>query len=127
MLSHDFNENERKQITDHGMQVEEVESQIEIFKRGFAYTKLHRPCTQHDGIIVIEPENFQKLFDVYAVAAAAGRVMKFVPASGAASRMFRALLAVYSRYQSSKVPQFAEGDTDTQHFLQFIKEIRRFA
>src|SRR5215471_10292981 len=127
MISHIFSQDERKQIEHHGMQVEEIASQIEMFKRGFAFTKLHRPCTLHDGITVIEPENYQKLFDMYAAAAAAGRVMKFVPASGAASRMFRALLAVYHRYESSEAPQLTKEDTDTQQFLQFIKEIRQFA
>jgi len=127
MISHIFSQDERKQIEHHGMKVEEIASQIEMFKRGFAFTKLHRPCTLHDGITVIEPENYQKLFDMYAAAAAAGRVMKFVPASGAASRMFRALLAVYSRYESSDAPWVAGEDADTQDFLQFIKEIKRFA
>jgi hypothetical protein len=57
---------------------------------------------------------------LYEPAVAAGRVTKFVPASGAATRMFQALLAVYE--------QKAPVDNKNHHdVLQFASNIHRFA
>src|SRR5215831_6367146 len=85
------------QIIARGQTPEAVLSQIEIFKRGIPYTTLHRPCT-----------------------VAAGRVTKFVPASGAATRMFQALIS----YCESKEASDSKKDEDV---LQFINNLQRFA
>ena len=58
---------------------------------------LHPPaaaCTPGDGIHVLSDAAVARALETHARAAAAGRFLCFVPASGAATRMFRALLAV---------------------------------
>jgi len=51
--------------------------------------RLLKPCTLKDGIVVLPAEERPQLMDVCEAARQDGRLMKFVPASGAASRMFR--------------------------------------
>ena len=56
--------------------------------------------------------------------------MKFVPASGAASRMFKSLLSAYHRYEEIKADQGQiklEEDPDFQALKKTIKDLRRFA
>ena len=79
-------------------------SQIEIFKRGIPYTTLHRPCTVDDGITVLQQSTIEAL-EILAQAVSAGRVTKFVPASGAATRMFQALISYYEhkRLRTAKI------------------------
>lgn len=84
-----FSEADINQIHREGLSVERVKDQIALFVRGASHIQLNRPCTAHDGIEVIPSEDEEKLISSYDQAAAAGRCLKFVPASGAASRMFK--------------------------------------
>ena len=92
-----FSDRDIRQITKRGITLEAVKSQIELFKRGFPFCKLARPCTVGDGIQVLSGEDMERLGTVFADVARTGTAMKFVPASGAASRMFKSLLSVLGR------------------------------
>ncbi|HQB15059.1 MAG TPA: DUF4301 family protein, partial [Syntrophales bacterium] len=78
-----------EQIQREGLSVARVEEQLALFQRGVSHIELHRPCRTGDGIEVISPEAGERLTYRCELAAAAGRCLKFVPASGAASRMFK--------------------------------------
>ncbi|HOD99151.1 MAG TPA: DUF4301 family protein [Syntrophales bacterium] len=78
-----------EQIQREGLSVARVEEQLALFQRGVSHIELHRPCRTGDGIEVISPEAGERLTSRCELAAAAGRCLKFVPASGAASRMFK--------------------------------------
>src|SRR5688572_10334386 len=93
MMDTCFSKKDIQQITSRGHALETVLSQIEIFNEGIPRTKLHRPCTVDDGIIVSQQSDIETLGAIYAQAVSTGRVTKFVPASGAATRMFQALLS----------------------------------
>ena len=126
-----FDEEDIKQIKDRGMTPEKVLSQIEKFKKGFPYSKLQRPCTVGDGITVLHQNDLEKLGEIYSQSAESGRAMKFVPASGAASRMFKLLLSFRSRYDRIDEKHITAGaednDPDSKSFLQFIRGIKKFA
>ncbi|MDI9569845.1 MAG: DUF4301 family protein [Pseudomonadota bacterium] len=78
-----------EQIQREGLSVALVEEQLALFRRGVSHSELLRPCRTGDGIEVIDPGMEERLTSRYEQAAAAGRCLKFVPASGAASRMFK--------------------------------------
>ncbi len=80
------------QIVASGVAEEALLDQMEKFERGIPFTRLARPCTIGDGIHVIEPTEFPELKEAFSEATGNGRVTKFVPASGAASRMFKSLI-----------------------------------
>ena len=84
-----FSEADLRQITMEGLSVFQVLAQIDLFKRGVFPIKLNRPCTLNDGIISIPDEYLGKITALYDKEIQKGRMLKFVPASGAASRMFR--------------------------------------
>src|SRR5262249_23004517 len=115
-----FSKEDIHQIITRGQTPEAVLSQIEIFKRGIPYTTLHRPCTVDDGITVLPQSDIEALGTLYDQAVAAGRVTKFVPASGAATRMFQALIS----YCESKEAADSKNDQDV---LRFINNLQRFA
>jgi len=126
-----LNERDFEQIKERGMTVEQVISQVEIFKRGFPCSKLKRPCTIGDGITVLGESDLERLGELYSQAALSGRAMKLVPASGAASRMFKLLISFNNRYDQTdenRVSAEAEKDApDYRAFLRFIKGIKKFA
>ena len=85
--------------------------QINLLRTGQIDIKLERPCTAGDGIIQIRPESHARLNMVFETAAATGRLLRFVPASGAASRMFRHLRAARTDTTGTL------HETDLQRFL----------
>ncbi len=80
------------QITGHGLSVEAISCQLERFARGPVYAELVRPCRIDDGIRRFSEAEAQAFRLSYGRAAEAGRAMKFVPASGAGTRMFQKFL-----------------------------------
>jgi hypothetical protein len=84
-----FSQKDKDQIAAQGLSVEQIMEQINTFKEGANPLKLNRPCTINDGIRVISEEESKALTGLHDREALAGRMLKFVPASGAASRMFK--------------------------------------
>ncbi len=92
-----FTEQDIKQLRGHGISPEQAAAHLATIAEGVPYTALERPCTPGDGITVLDQAELERLCWRGEEAAVAGRCVKFVPASGAASRMFQALLEARSR------------------------------
>ena len=84
-----FTDEDIERIEAEGLNEEKVLFQLEEFKRGAPFARLTRPCTIGDGITVIPEDEREGLIAAHDEAAGNGRMLKFVPASGAASRMFK--------------------------------------
>ena len=116
-----WTENDLRQIRERGLTLEEVMDQIEIFRRGFPFVRLLRPCTVGKGIHVLEKTELPNLGELYAKTSLSGRAMKFVPASGASTRMFKALLSVYSQNETDG------GNPDAKTCALFFQNLEKFA
>src|SRR5438067_3979740 len=81
------------QLAAHGIEPAEAVRQLAMLARPAAWVDLDRPCTVGDGLETLTAERIERLRAAHATLAAAGRVSTFVPASGAATRMFRELIA----------------------------------
>lgn len=85
---------DREILKSRGITEEMLQQQVNRFVTGFPYLKIYAPATPGKGITVLDQAG-----EDAAVArwrqylADGGTVCKFVPASGAASRMFKALFA----------------------------------
>ena len=86
-----FTEQDLKQIAAHGLTVEAVERQIENFRRGFPSLQVVSAASPADGIVVLTAERAAAYAAKYEGRDASVTVAKFVPASGAATRMFKEL------------------------------------
>ena len=76
-------------INEHHQSVQKIQQDLKYFSTGFPKLQIISPATLGDGILKINPEEKQDLINTYKHADV--NVLKFVPASGAASRMFRLL------------------------------------
>ena len=83
-----FTPEDLQQIAARGAALSQIEEQIEHFKKGFPWMKIVGPATPKRGIRVLSPEEAQQAAAYYQKAEIHGKC-KFVPASGAASRMFK--------------------------------------
>ena len=86
-----FNEKEIHEIEAHGLTVAQVEAQIEAFKRGFPSLEVVKAASPEDGITCLSEAECDEAVKYYEEVADRLDVVKFVPASGAATRMFKEL------------------------------------
>ena len=86
-----FTEKDLQQIAAHGLTVEAVNLQIENFRKGFPSLKVVSAASPNDGITVLTPEQAAAYAESYEHRDESVTVAKFVPASGAATRMFKEL------------------------------------
>ncbi len=88
-----FTKEDLLQIKQHGLSAAIVEKQIENFRNGFPYLKIIRSARVGDGIIAVDEQTANLLRAEYRDAQNRLKVEKFVPASGAATRMFKDLFS----------------------------------
>lgn len=105
--SNGWSENDRETAASLGIAMEELDRQIEVLGRGISPVRLSRPCVLGDGIAAISDEERPFVLAAYEEARKEGRLLKFVPASGAASRMFRDWHVAMSK---GGFPDKEEGD-----------------
>ncbi len=97
-----FTEGQLLQIRDHGISLPDIEKQIENFRKGFAFTNLIKPAIVNDGILRFNNEDVNGLADFYDRNQNGKKLIKFIPASGAASRMFKELFSFLETYSASQ-------------------------
>lgn len=102
--------------------------QIELIKSGQKTLNIIRPATINDGINTVSENDIPDLMKAYESCVQAGRIMKFVPASGAATRMAKRLLKVLSKIQTiHELKELVSGGNEDAHFAyNFIKGIGSF-
>jgi hypothetical protein len=87
----DLSAEDLKALADVGISEEEASKQLELLRDPPAPTRVDRPCTPGDGIHRVAETEADALIARHQAAEREGRFTKFVPASGAASRMFKSL------------------------------------
>ncbi len=86
-----FKEIQKAQLTRKGISESEVLRQLECFRVGMQYARLNRPATAGDGILVFDEKQCNEAKQFFQQHIIRYDVIKFVPASGAATRMFKDL------------------------------------
>ncbi len=86
-----FTEADFEQINALGISLDKIEGELLLFKSGIPKITLERPATINDGILKLSKLEFQECADYFDSEKDTLKLKKFVPASGAASRMFKFL------------------------------------
>jgi hypothetical protein len=119
----EFTEKDIQQFIDKGISKEKVLNQIEIFKEGIPFVKLEKAAVVEEGILRFSKDEENGFISSFEQKRKDLLLLKFVPASGAASRMFKAMfnfIATYNpaeeslseyieRTDDKAIKQFAEG------------------
>lgn len=115
----DFSQQDLRQIEGRGMTAKQVETQLEQIRKGFPFLRLEAAAAVENGIRVLDGRDEERYLRAQADYMAEGhRIVKFVPASGAASRMFKDLFSFLS----------ADYDEPTTDFEKtFFANIKKFA
>ena len=97
-----FLEKDFSQIHELGIDLETVYQQINDFKEGFPFMQLQKAATLNDGVLKLSNEELEKYTALYEKKVAKLTALKFVPASGAATRMFKSLFSFLEEGKSDK-------------------------
>ena len=93
-----FSEQDKTQIEHHGLTIEQVLQQIEQFNQGINYTNLYAPAKIGDGILALSHKKIEEYIDCFEKERDRLSIIKFIPASGAATRMFKFLFSFLKEY-----------------------------
>lgn len=132
-----FTQNDKNQITGRGSNEEEVLRQIENFKKGFPFLHLEKAASAGDGILALDKQQKQEVTGIFEKKLAGGlSAVKFVPASGAASRMFKSLFEVLEETgkgipaaqvleKNKQAQEFAGSAADFAFYSQLSETIKK--
>jgi len=116
-----FSEKDLKQIESRGSSAKNVQSQLDRFKKGFPWMKIVSAATPGRGIMVLSEEEEKAAVKYYENAKVNGKC-KFVPASGAASRMFKDIFSGLATLEDEGVDVPKDSAVD-----RLAKNIKSFA
>jgi hypothetical protein len=114
-----------KFLKERGVSVEQTEGQINILKNGFPYMQLKRAAVVGTGIRTLSQTEIEKYSEIFDKQSELTRI-KFVPASGAATRMFKALFEFESSGNISGNEKLLENPV-YKHIKYFFDHIDQFA
>lgn len=97
-----FSDNDITQIQDKGLNGDKVLGQIELFRQGIPFVNLHSAATLNDGVLKLSDKQKQDYIDLFDIRRNDNSILKFVPASGAATRMFKVLFNFVKQYNPEK-------------------------
>ncbi len=102
-----FIANDVTQIKQRGSDIAVVEDQVKYFESGFPFLQLSKAATIGDGIIRLTDAQIEEVVSEFDKSASEGEValLKFVPASGAATRMFKSLFGYLQEDKNDKSVQ----------------------
>ena len=114
------------QLAELGLSVEQVQVQIDHFKEGFPKANLDAPATpSNGGIRVLDDKEIARYEKQYQTLGKDKHILKFVPASGAATRMFKDLYSFASTY-FGVANNFGEEFPAVKEFLENIHSFAFF-
>ncbi|WP_127142404.1 DUF4301 family protein [Flagellimonas marinaquae] len=115
-----------EQLDSKGISKEKVANQIQTFKEGIPFVHLSQAAVVGNGILRFSEKEQLDLLQYFEDHRGSLELLKFVPASGAASRMFKAMFNFLDSYDPSKekLSEYIDrtGDTDAQKFTDNLSD-----
>jgi len=121
-----FNQNDLAQMAAKGIEPEQVTNQINSFKTGFPYARLVAPATPGNGLHQLSKIAVNNLVTIFNDQHHDYNILKFVPASGAASRMFKHLFEFREMNPEAQQANL-EKDKGFNSVHHFFKHLPQFA
>ena len=126
-MEQDFSKADLATFSERGIDTAAIAAQFGYFLNGIPKLKLQKPATLNDGILYLSEKSAADFATFYDQFKNSCSVIKFVPASGAASRMFKFLLEFLSDYNEKKesVENFMQRHNNS-NLEQFFASFEKF-
>ncbi|MFE3846402.1 DUF4301 family protein [Flavobacterium sp. LB3P45] len=115
------------QVYEQGVPLENIKQQLSFFRNGIEKSNLVGPATLFNGILKLSEKNFQEKAIFFDKNKTNLKLEKFVPASGAASRMFQFLIAFLNEFdvENESINAYINRKKDTELSI-FIVGLEKF-
>ncbi|MCD7937026.1 MAG: DUF4301 family protein [Tannerellaceae bacterium] len=121
-----LSDNDLKQLAEKGISEQQIEEQLASFRRGFPFLEITASASVEKGIKVISKEEQSDYMDAWDNYLAQNHtILKFVPASGAASRMFKNLYEFLSAAYDAPETSFEKNFFDNIKSFAFYDALNR--
>lgn len=116
-----------QQINGRGIHIDEINRQIKHFQQGFPPSDIRMPATPGKGIMLLSEGDQKHFLDVYLDNAPDFRITRFVPASGAASRMFKSLFKALEKMEGMDLKEQEDWIEGKKEIRRFFKKLEKYA
>ncbi|MDR0205762.1 MAG: DUF4301 family protein [Bacteroidales bacterium] len=121
-----FNPQDMTFMAQRGSNPEMVEQQFAFFNAGFDFANIRRNVSIGNGIVRFSKPELEYWIEIYTALSKDKEIVKFVPASGAATRMFKDLYeALQSETDNEKAKLYKERIKDFAFFDDLKKIIEK--
>ncbi|QCX02199.1 DUF4301 family protein [Aggregatimonas sangjinii] len=117
-----FSDEDKALLAEKGISEEKVANQIKTFKEGIPFVSLQKAAVIGDGLQRFSKAEENELIGLFQAKRANLSLLKFVPASGAASRMFKSLFNFMNTYDHKKESFQKYVDANDDSAMQFFFE-----
>ncbi|MDR0428313.1 MAG: DUF4301 family protein [Dysgonamonadaceae bacterium] len=116
-----------KQLQEKNITSEQIEEQLHYFRQGFPFVRLAGNASIEKGIEFVPEEEQKRTLNAWSDYLEQDReIVKFVPASGAASRMFKNLFAFLDADYSTPQTSFETTFFDKIHCFAFYQALNQY-
>lgn len=121
-----FSPKDQQQIRAKGITIDEINNQITFFQKGFPFADIIMPATSGKGILELTEEDQQHFQDVFVNRPPDFKIIRLVPASGAASRMFKSLFNASENLEGKELNAQKEWIADNKKIRRFFKHLDKY-
>lgn len=111
-----------EQMNNLGLGIETVGQQVDILSRGSSFVRVQAPATPGKGIIVYHTQEIETYVSEFEKEIQNKKLLKFIPASGAATRMFKDLFQFIENY-SPETSLHTPAISNTLTLMQSLKKM----
>ncbi len=119
-----FTKQDIADMEQRGISPDTVKAQVSGFVKGFPPVIIDRPAKPGDGIAVPDEARMHTLMGLYDTMRTKRQLLKFVPASGAATRMFKSLFSWQERLSAGEdIQEIIDRDPAAKEFFERLPEM----
>jgi Domain of unknown function (DUF4301) len=121
-----FSQKDFQQIRSRGISIDVINQQIKHFQLGFPPADVTMTATPGKGIMLLSDGDQKHFRDVYIDNAPDFRIIRFVPASGAASRMFKSLFGALESLEGKSAEQQQQWISENKEISIFFRTLKSY-
>ena len=122
-----YTKSDLKQFKRRGIKPEQIENQLENFKQGFDFVQIQDAATINNGIYGLNDEQADEFIRIFEERMNSLKIVKMVPASGSASRMFKTLNTFFNTYTGSDEDYLKfRQDKEPGSIFSFFEKLKEF-
>ena len=114
------------QLKEKGISIKDIETQLNNFKTGFPFANILDAASTQNGILQINDDLADSYSGFFIKDSEPYKIVKFVPASGAASRMFKHLFEFREALNNSSYKEL-RAKKEHNKAIEFFNNINKFA